>query len=146
MKAISIKQPWAGLILFDGKDVENRTWSSSYRGPLLIHTSRQIDRAALQNWSIATRIKWAHAALALVTTQSPFFITGAILGVCRLIDVTPVCSSEWHEHGKIGFYVEDATAFESPIRYKGKPSLFNVPDEVVRRELEQCGFQINGDE
>ena len=38
MKILSVRQPWAWL-LFNGKDIENRTWRTSYRGPLLIHAS-----------------------------------------------------------------------------------------------------------
>lgn len=39
MKVLSIRQPWAWLIVNGHKDVENRTWDSYYRGPLLIHAS-----------------------------------------------------------------------------------------------------------
>jgi len=39
VKALSVRQPWAWLILHGGKDVENRTWRASYRGPVLIHAS-----------------------------------------------------------------------------------------------------------
>lgn len=35
--ALSIRQPWAWAILHAGKDVENRTWMSSFRGPVAIH-------------------------------------------------------------------------------------------------------------
>ena len=40
MKALSIRQPWAWAILYAGKRIENRTWSTNYRGPLLIHAAR----------------------------------------------------------------------------------------------------------
>jgi ASCH domain len=36
-KALSIKQPWAWAIIEGFKDVENRSWPTSYRGPLFIH-------------------------------------------------------------------------------------------------------------
>lgn len=39
MRALSIRQPWAGAIMWFGKDVENRTWPMNYRGPILIHAS-----------------------------------------------------------------------------------------------------------
>ena len=39
MKAISIKQPWASLIVHGIKDIENRTWATKYRGKVLIHAS-----------------------------------------------------------------------------------------------------------
>ena len=43
MKAISIRQPWAWLIVNGYKDVENRTWYTSHRGPLLICASKALD-------------------------------------------------------------------------------------------------------
>ena len=40
MKALSIRQPWANLIATGEKTIETRTWSTAYRGPLLIVSSR----------------------------------------------------------------------------------------------------------
>jgi hypothetical protein len=40
MKALSIRQPYATLVCAGVKDVENRSWSTKYRGRLLIHASR----------------------------------------------------------------------------------------------------------
>lgn len=41
MKALSLWQPWASLIVNGSKSVETRSWSTSYRGPLLIHAAKQ---------------------------------------------------------------------------------------------------------
>jgi len=41
MKAISLWQPWAWAILHAGKDVENRTWPTHHRGPLLLHVAKR---------------------------------------------------------------------------------------------------------
>ncbi len=38
--AISIRQPWAWLIIHAGKDIENRTWPTRFRGRVLIHASK----------------------------------------------------------------------------------------------------------
>ena len=43
MKAISIRQPWAGLIAIGEKTIETRTWETSYRGELLICASQKWD-------------------------------------------------------------------------------------------------------
>ncbi len=40
MKALSVKQPWANMIASGEKTIETRTWMTSYRGPLLIVSSR----------------------------------------------------------------------------------------------------------
>ncbi len=36
MHALSVRQPWASLIATGRKTIETRTWSTGYRGPLLI--------------------------------------------------------------------------------------------------------------
>ena len=40
MKALSVRQPWAWLIVNGHKDIENRTWATRHRGPFLIHASK----------------------------------------------------------------------------------------------------------
>jgi hypothetical protein len=42
MKVIVIRQPWAWLIIEGFKDVENRSWTTRYRGPLLIQASANL--------------------------------------------------------------------------------------------------------
>jgi hypothetical protein len=39
VKVIVIRQPWAWLIVNGFKDIENRSWATRYRGPLLIQAS-----------------------------------------------------------------------------------------------------------
>lgn len=43
MKALSIKQPWAHRIIKGLKQIEYRSWSTDYRGPLLICSSKTPD-------------------------------------------------------------------------------------------------------
>jgi len=44
IKALTIRQPWAFAILNLGKDVENRSWRTRHRGPLLIHAAARSAR------------------------------------------------------------------------------------------------------
>lgn len=39
-KAISLKQPWANLVASGKKTIETRTWSTKYRGDLVICSSQ----------------------------------------------------------------------------------------------------------
>jgi hypothetical protein len=43
MKIISIRQPWAALIVSGAKDGENSTWPTRYRGSVLVHASLRPD-------------------------------------------------------------------------------------------------------
>jgi ASCH domain len=42
MKVIVIRQPWAWLIVNGIKDIENRSWRTRYRGPLLSVLSAKV--------------------------------------------------------------------------------------------------------
>jgi hypothetical protein len=45
MKVLSVRQPWAWLIVNGYKDIENRTWHLRYRGSLLIHAGKAWDES-----------------------------------------------------------------------------------------------------
>ena len=44
MKALSLKQPWASYVAIGRKTIETRTWSTKYRGKLLIVSSKTFDK------------------------------------------------------------------------------------------------------
>lgn len=41
MKAITLYQPWATLVVLGAKKIETRSWGTKYRGPLAIHASQK---------------------------------------------------------------------------------------------------------
>ncbi len=50
MKVISIKQPWASLIIEGYKEYEFRTWKTKYRGEIFIHASKTFDNEAMEKY------------------------------------------------------------------------------------------------
>lgn len=50
MKTITIKQPWATLIAKGYKEYEFRTWKTKYRGEILIHAGKGIDKKAMERF------------------------------------------------------------------------------------------------
>lgn len=50
MKAITIQQPFASLIAAGLKEYEFRTWKTGYRGELLIHAGKSVDKAAMKKF------------------------------------------------------------------------------------------------
>lgn len=87
MKALSIRQPWASLIVMGHKDVENRSWSTKYRGPLLVHAGH--GRAVAAIGSIEEQY-----GLELCSQDLP---RGGIIGVVELIDVAREHRSRWFD-------------------------------------------------
>ena len=50
MKVLTIKQPWASLIADGYKEYEFRTWHTKYRGELLIHAGKGVDKEAVKRF------------------------------------------------------------------------------------------------
>jgi hypothetical protein len=40
MKALSLRQPWAHMVVHGPKHIENRRWNTSFRGEFLIHAAK----------------------------------------------------------------------------------------------------------
>jgi len=45
VKALSLTQPWAWLVVHGGKDIENRRWNTKFRGGFLIHAAKGMKRS-----------------------------------------------------------------------------------------------------
>jgi len=50
MKVITIKQPYASLIAEGYKEYEFRTWKTKYRGDILIHAGKSVDKKAMEKF------------------------------------------------------------------------------------------------
>lgn len=50
MKVITIKQPYASLIAEGYKKYEFRTWKTKYRGDILIHAGKSVDKEAMKKF------------------------------------------------------------------------------------------------
>jgi len=108
--AVSIREPWASLILKHHRDCENRRWSTVHRGPLLIHISSTTDREACGRFGIDPR-----------TLQ-----TGVIAGVVTLVDVVRNHKSPWAQAGAYHWLLREARPFDVPIAMPGRLKLFPV--------------------
>lgn len=86
MKIISIRQPWASLIVTGLKDVENRTWSTRYRGPILIHASQRADSIASDEMERRFDVGPPPAPPLL----------GGIVGVAEIVDCVQLHPSKWY--------------------------------------------------
>lgn len=128
MKVLSIRQPWASLIIHCGKNIENRTWRTSHRGPLLIHASRNCSRAEYEE----ARQLIAERNIHLLEPM-PWFTNlplGCIVGRVELLDCEQHHDSPWFV-GPNGYVLASAKPLPH-IKLKGKLGLFDAPHEVLR--------------
>ena len=123
MKALSIRQPWAWLIIYAGKDIENRVWRSYYRGPILVHASSGMTPAEYEDAE-----DFAHS----IGVELPAFEQlprGGIVGSVDVIDCVSQSQSRWF-NGPFGFVLSNPKALEfRPL--PGKLGFFDVPDSQV---------------
>lgn len=119
MRALSIRQPWASAILNAGKSVENRTWSTSHRGELLIHAGLRDDPAGFE--------RLAELGVA-VPDDLP---RGGVIGRVQLVDVVTDSLSPWAIPGCWHWIFEDPEPLPF-VPLRGQLGLFDpVPRLVV---------------
>lgn len=102
MKALTIKQPWAGLILVAGKDIENRNWPTNFRGRVAIHASARAEDTPPQKYA-----------------GHPAFTNGAVVGTVEIVDCVYKSDSEWF-FGPYGYVLRNPVVFDTPIPAKGQ--------------------------
>lgn len=127
VKALSIMQPWAWLIVQGHKDIENRTWPTSYRGPVLIHTGKRLDPdfEDAQDWmwpkierpddfEVGGIVGEAEIVGCVTSSRSPWFFGphGFLIRNARPLPFRPC-------RGRLGFFVPD---FTPPAPKPAKPT------------------------
>lgn len=135
MKTLSFQQPWASLIAFGIKDLENRTWDTDFRGKFLIHASgKRVPMNfmyGLYNDEIAAIL--SHQHFANITDDLRTLPTSCILGYVEIEDVVKpgeLTKSAW-DNGKelYRWKLKNAYLFDEPITdIKGKLHFFDYPD------------------
>ena len=127
MKALSLTQPWAQLIVSGAKKYETRSWTTSYRGPLYIHAAKRFPAYA-RDYALEV---YRNAAVL------PDFPLGAIIGrailknIYRTEDIVATLSDLERLYGdytpgRWAWELPEAEMFETPIPYKGSLGLFEV--------------------
>lgn len=123
-KALSIRQPWAWLIVYGCKDIENRDWPTRYRGPLLIHAAKTMTRTDYE--AARLFVDSFDPALAILIPDPDELHRGAIVGVATLTGCVEDHDSDWF-CGDYGFVLERPEAFLPPAPFSGALGLFDVP-------------------
>lgn len=157
MKALSLRQPWAAAVITLGKTIENRRWSTKFRGVFLIHAAKGMTKA-----EHASAVDFCEDVLGVArcfdieaALQADNLERGGIVGIARLVDVVPPRPERmpegvdvgahyppalrehgwrWHMPEQFGFVLEDVhpTKFVPLVGHLG---FFPVSDDVVAQAL-----------
>ena len=134
MKVISIKQPWASLIMSGLKDVENRSWKiNGTPCKILIHCGGNIDKPALTYLEYG----FSEPGTEYINAVKMGLVPGikelprrSILGYATITKCESGYPSIWSsdEPGQIQWVFEDVFAFDQPITdVKGQLGVFSYP-------------------
>ena len=119
MRALSIRQPWAWLIVNGYKDIENRDWSTAFRGQVLIHAGKTMPRRYYEDVQVDVMNRFA-----IKVPAYEELARGGIVGVATITDCVSSSTSPWYQ-GAIGFVMADARSL--PFHpCNGKLQFFDV--------------------
>ena len=128
MKAISVRQPWAWLIVGGHKDIENRDWPTKFRGPILIHAGKAPDGEAMNDLRCyrhpVTKDSLPSIADCPFAGGREIYEMGGIVGEAEIVDCVTSSASPWFV-GCFGFVLRNARPL--PFRpLRGQLGIFEV--------------------
>lgn len=127
MKVLTIKQPYASLIINEYKKYEFRSWKTNYRGKILIHAGMSIENNMLERFK----------------QYNLEYIKGAIIGEAELVDcilvdeefneklkdINPIVYGRSNHDQTYAWKLENIKKYDKPIYVKGKLGLWNYGDD-----------------
>ena len=124
MKCITIKQPWASLIVNNYKRYEFRSWKTKYRGKILIHAGLTLEKDMLDRF----------------IDYNLDYICGAIIGEAELTDcilvdekfdkeirkINNVVYGKSNHVEKYAWKLDNIIKYDKPIYVKGHLGLWDI--------------------
>lgn len=137
VKALSIRQPWAGAI-FDGlKTIENRTYRTAHRGPVCIHAGQVTDWDNYLEFITDEHMNRPARVEMVPRSVDIYYATGAIIGIADIVDVIEDSDDPWFV-GPYGYVLENIRPVWR-IRVSGMLGFFDwrkrLTAEQIRAEL-----------
>ena len=127
MKVLTIKEPWATLIIDGYKKYEFRSWKTNYRGRILIHAGMSLEKDMLKRFE-SYNLNCAKGAI----------IGEAELTDCILVDeelnkklraIDPIVYGRSNHVETYAWKLENIVKYSKPIPVKGKLGLWNYEKE-----------------
>lgn len=119
-RALSVRQPWAWLIVNGYKDIENRSWKTTFRGRVFIHASKKMTKQEYKFACDYVRNIDPSINIPLYSELQ----RGGIIGAVDVVDCIKESESPWFM-GEHGFVLENPKTVDF-IPYKGQLGFFKV--------------------
>lgn len=141
MKAITVWQPYASLLVMGLKEFETRGWETKYRGSLLITAAKRYDNARKDDIDRVVTILREHG----MDSQAEQLFelcgrsVGCAVGVVDLSDCRQMMNGGsdlenavgYFGEGRFGWKCDDPRMFESPLPVVGKQGLWVPSQELI---------------
>jgi hypothetical protein len=122
MRALSVRQPWAWAIAQSIKTVENCSWRTLRRGPLVIHANK--------SWRSCPG-HYSELLPGLPPVKQ--LDSGALVGVVKVSDCVPVADVTGDPFATGPWCWTLCSAVEiQPVPFRGQVGLFHVPDVLLK--------------
>lgn len=122
-RALTVRQSWAWAIVHAGKDVENRTWQTHYRGSLLIHAGSALDRTGSERL----------AEMAIEVPSARDLLRGAVIGCVEIMDCVLSAPSPWAIDGMWHWVLANPRPVDPPVTCPGRLGLWQPSLAVIRQ-------------
>ncbi|MFJ7912633.1 hypothetical protein [Kitasatospora sp. NPDC096204] len=117
--ALTIRQPWLAAILAGDKAIENRSWPTRHRGPVVLHAARALARDGQADPLVRA---------VLARPGAPALTTGALVATARVTDChrDTGCCRPWGLPGLWHWRLADVQALAEPIPAAGRLGLWRL--------------------
>jgi hypothetical protein len=143
MKALSLTQPWATLVVAGEKEIETRSWRTNHHGMIAIHASKGFPgwargeshyppfREAIRRHGFDGATDLPLGAIVGVVTLMGCVTTESLRD--RITDKEKLFGD--YSDGRFGWYLDEPTMLTTPIPCRGALSLWEVPHGITARLL-----------
>jgi hypothetical protein len=140
IKAISLRQPWATLVVLGAKQYETRDWPTAHRGLLAIHASRSFPEKIAQMCeqepyrSVLRRAGYNYGA------DLP---RGAVIGTVTVVEVHATEELDLSRltaeelafgdfgPGRFAWKLAEPRLLTEPIKMAGQLRIYEIPDKLI---------------
>lgn len=123
MKVLTIKQPWASLIIDGYKKYEFRSWKTNYRGKILIHAGMSLEQDMVKRFEGYNIDYELGAIIGEVEIVDCIKVTPEFNNELRYID--PIVYGRSNHVETYAWKLENIVKYKNPIYIKGKLGLWN---------------------
>ncbi len=123
MKALTIKEPWATLIIDGYKKYEFRSWKTNYRGKILIHAGMSLEKDMLERFKDYNLECSKGAIIGEALLTDCILVNKELNDELRSID--PIVYGRSNHVETYAWKLENVVKYDKPIYIKGKLGLWN---------------------